>query len=127
MHELGIAGEIYRISREAVAAHGSGRIESVRVAVGELRGLDPELLTFAWQATTTHSPDSGSMLHVDWHPARQHCSSCRQDRSQDTAGWLPLCPECGHPLTVEGGLELDVLQVTFLADSIASSGDETRG
>lgn len=114
MHELGIAMEIYRISRDAVAGHGAGRLESVRVAVGELRAVDPELIKFAWAATVAGGPDAGSELIVDWHPAVQRCETCDADKSRDTAGWLPLCPDCSSPLSVEGGLELDVLQVSYL-------------
>ena len=36
---------------------------------------------------------------------------------------MRLCPDCGLPLEVRGGEELDVLEVTYLADIDALAGD----
>lgn len=116
VHELSIAQEIYRMSRDAVASHGPGRLESVRVAIGELTAIEPDLLVFAWQALTEGGADAGSTLAVEWHGARQHCPACDADKPRAQASWLHLCPDCGGVLVVSGGDELDLLQVTFLPD-----------
>ncbi len=116
MHELSIAHEIYRTSRAAVAAHGTGRLERVKVAVGELTAIEPDLLTFAWEALTGGGPDAGSVLEVEWHPARQLCAACKAEKPRARGTWLRVCPDCGEALQVSGGEELDVLQVTFLPD-----------
>jgi hydrogenase nickel insertion protein HypA len=114
VHELSIAHEIYRTSRAAVAAQGEGRIESVRVAVGELSAVEPDLLVYAWEAVVAEGPDAGARLDVDWHPARQHCPACGSQAERAPGSWLRLCPGCDQPLVVEGGDELDVLQVVFV-------------
>ena len=126
MHELSIAQEIYRTSRAAVAAHGTGRLERVKVAVGELTAIEPELLTFAWEALTGGGPDAGSVLEVEWHPARQLCAACNAEKPRAERSWLPVCPDCGKPLQVSGGQELDVLQVAFLPDG-AEGGRSEEG
>jgi hydrogenase nickel incorporation protein HypA/HybF len=113
VHELSIAEEIYRVSRAAVADHGSGRLERVTVAVGELSAIEPDLLSFAWQALTESGPDAGSTLEVEWHAARQFCAACKSDKPRSDGSWLRLCPDCGTPLAVTGGMELDVMRVTF--------------
>ena len=107
------------MSRDAVASHGLGRLESVRVAIGELTAIEPELLAFAWQALTDGGPDAGSALEVEWHGARQHCPSCNADKPRAPSSWLRLCPDCGGVLVVSGGDELDLLQVTFVPDEPA--------
>ncbi len=116
MHEMGIALEIYRTCRDAVAQHGPGRIERVAVAVGELAAVEPDLLRYAWEAVVADGPDAGALLEVEWHPARQHCAECDAPRERTEGSWLRLCPQCGGILTVTGGDELDVLQLTFAAD-----------
>jgi len=73
---MGIALEIHRVCREAVRHHGAGRIESVRVAVGELTAVEPELLRFAWEAVVAGGPHAGSELEVVWCRATQRCSRC---------------------------------------------------
>ncbi len=124
MHELSIASEIYRVAREAVAPYGPGKVEQVRVAVGELRALEPELLRFAWEALVTGSPDQGSTLDVMWCPAKQYCEQCAAEKHREPGSWLALCPDCQHPLRVEGGMELDLLQVTYLTeDEIRQAGE----
>jgi hydrogenase nickel incorporation protein HypA/HybF len=116
VHELSIAHEILRTCRGAVAGHGPGRLETVRVAVGELSAIEPELLRFAWEALTAEGPDAGSRLDVEWRPARQHCLACGEDKPRSAGTWLRVCPDCGAVLEVDGGDELDVLQLTFVPD-----------
>ena len=109
MHEMGVVQEVYRIAREAADANGGGRLTSVTVAVGELAAIEPDLLSFAWEAVTAAGPDAGSKLLVEWHPARQICSACGVVAERAPGSWLRLCPACSLPLRIEGGDELDVL------------------
>ncbi len=115
MHELAIAHEIYRSCRAVVAEQGGGRLTEVRVAVGELTAIEPELLAFAWEAVVAEGPDRGTVLHVEWRPARQLCPRCQRDARAGRRAWLLVCPACQGPLTLEGGDDLDIVQVAFLA------------
>ncbi len=113
MHELSLVTEIYRTARRAVESNGGGRIEVVRLAVGELAAVEPDLLAFAWEAVTAETPDAGSRLDVDFRPARQTCAACGDVPERAPGSWLRLCPRCDGPLGIEGGDDLDVLNVTF--------------
>jgi hydrogenase nickel incorporation protein HypA/HybF len=110
---MGIAIEVYRACRQAVAEHGDGRIEKVRLAVGELSAVEPDLIEFAWQALIADTGDAGAALEITWCPAQQVCEPCGEAKPRSEGSWLRLCPDCGHPLQVTGGDELDVLEVTF--------------
>ena len=127
MHEMGIALEIHRVCREAVADRGPGRIEKVRVAVGELSAIEPDLLRFAWEAVVRETPDEGAELEVDWHPARQVCPSCGPVAERAPGRWLRLCPACGAPLAVSGGTELEVLDLVYVSDDGDDGDDEEPG
>jgi len=113
VHELSIAQEVLATSDRLLAEHGGARLLRVRVAVGELTAVEPDLLRFAWEALTAGGRDAGCLFEVEWHPARQRCPACRADKPRGGRSWLPLCPDCGGPLEVEGGQELDLLQVEF--------------
>jgi hydrogenase nickel incorporation protein HypA/HybF len=113
VHELSIALSLYATCRNLVQERGPGRLERVRVAVGELSAVDPELLSFAWQAVTEGGPHAGATLDIDWRPARAHCPSCHADQPPSQAGWLHLCQACGAALAIEGGTELDLLQLSI--------------
>ena len=116
MHEMGIALEIHRVCREVVAEQGGGRIDSVRMAIGELAAVEPDLLTYAWEAVIAGGSDEGARLVVEWHPARQFCAQCDEDKNRSEGSWFKICPDCGQPLAVNGGDELDVLAVTIATD-----------
>jgi len=117
VHELGIAIRVYEACREALRHQPPGRIEKVRLAIGELSAVEPDLIRFGWQAVTADTPDAGAELEVVWCPAVQRCEACGEDKRQRDAVWLPLCPDCGQLLQVAGGTELDVLQLTYLTES----------
>ena len=123
VHEMGIAIEVYRTCRETVEAHGGGRLQRVRLAVGELSAVEPELLVYAWEAVVIDGPDADAELEVVWCPADQHCATCDEAKERSEGSWMRLCPDCGLPLQVSGGDELDVLDVTFEADGPDGVGD----
>ncbi len=123
MHETSIAMAIHGSAREAVAHLGPGRLETVKVAVGELSAVEPELLRFAWEAVVAGGPDQTARLEIEWRTATQYCVRCRRPASRPRGTWLRLCERCSEPLRIEGGDELDVLQVAFLTDDEAREGD----
>ena len=116
VHEMGIAIEVYRTCRQTVEKHGGGRLSKVRLAVGELSAVEPELLVYAWEAVVIDSPDAGADLVVDWCPAEQVCASCGEAKDRSEGSWMRICPDCGLPLQVSGGDELDELELSFEVD-----------
>ena len=126
MHETALAMEIHRASLLAVRTHGSGHLDRVKVAVGELSAVEPELLVFAWEAIVSGTPDEGCELEVEWHPSRPRCPECDLDKPLIPGSWLQACPDCGAPLILTGGKELDLLQVSYIPDSGSSGGENVR-
>lgn len=116
MHEMGIALEVYRLCREAVAEHGPGRIDRVHLAIGELSAVEPDLIGFAWEAVTAETPDAASELAVRWCPATQSCSECGVIPDRVDGTWLRLCPRCSLPLALAGGDELDIENIEYVSD-----------
>jgi hydrogenase nickel incorporation protein HypA/HybF len=116
MHEMGVAAEVRRIARASVADRGPGRITCVRLAVGDLAAIEPELLAYAWDALVQGTPEEGATLEVDWRPAKQTCRTCGDLSGRAPGSWLRLCPHCDGLLRVTGGDDLDVLQVVFEED-----------
>jgi hydrogenase nickel incorporation protein HypA/HybF len=116
VHEFGIATNLYEACREAVSGQPPGRIDRVRIRVGELAALEPELIVFAWQAVTTDTPDAGAGLEVEWWPAEQHCPACGEAKPRGEGSWLRLCPDCGGVLRVSGGTGVELLQLTYETD-----------
>ena len=60
VHEMGVAAEAYRLSRERLGDAG-GRLVRVHLAVGELSAVEPDLLRFAWTAVPEGGPDGAAL------------------------------------------------------------------
>ncbi len=113
MHELSIATEVYRSCRAEIDRRGGGTLEQITAVVGELSGVEPRLLVYAWEAVVAGGPDEGARLAVQWRPARQRCPGCGPVAEHQPGTWLRLCPGCSRPLLVEGGDELDILSIGY--------------
>ena len=124
MHELGLAHDVLRACAAQVPA--GGRITRVRLIVGDLAAVEPDLLRFGWQAVVEGTPHAGSVLEIDWRPARQVCEACGEIPERAAGSWLKLCPRCERPLRVEGGQELEVRDLTYETDDEAAGVTDAR-
>ncbi len=107
MHELSIATAILeRVEQEAANRPGA-RITRVGVRVGELSGVDPDALSFGFEALVKGSSLEPLALEINFCPRRQQCRACgREFTAPDSE---TRCPACGHENTVcVGGEELDL-------------------
>jgi hydrogenase nickel incorporation protein HypA/HybF len=121
VHELSLAQDTLRVCEQRLR-HRPGRIERVRLAVGELSAVEPDLLRYAWDAVTDGGPHAGAVLEVDWRPARQRCGACGSIPERPAGSWLRQCPDCGQPLLVDGGRELEVLELRYRPRAAAQAG-----
>ena len=100
MHELSIAEGIVEAVEKTAAAQAIDRVLSVRVAVGELAGVDIEALKFAWLSVTREGLLKGA--------GKAWCLDCGKEVPLHRHG--EPCPECGgYHLTATQGHELRVL------------------
>jgi Zn finger protein HypA/HybF involved in hydrogenase expression len=114
VHELSVAEAIERAALAARPA-GAGRLVRARVVVGELASLEPELLLAAWRTLAAAGAEPGATLEIEWRPARQTCAACGEVEERRPGTWLRTCPFCRGPLALEGGGELDLVQLEFEA------------
>ena len=107
MHELGIATSILERVKRAAAEHPGAAIHKVGVCVGELSGVDPGALAFAWEALTQDSPWEPVALEIDFRRRMQRCRECGHEFETDA--FLTECPRCEslHTETIAGE-ELDI-------------------
>ena len=113
MHELSIALELWRLCRAESDERSGLRVLNVHIAVGELASIDPTLLEYAWNDVAAGARGAAPKLVVDWCPAHQVCARCGEIAGRQPGSWMRLCPECEAPLRVEGGGELDLLEIEF--------------
>jgi len=107
LHEISIAAAILdRVAAEA-ARYAGVRFTKVGVRVGELSGVDPEALSFGFEALTRESPWERLALEIEYCPRMQRCRQCQHTFT--SANYETDCPKCGAADTIlAAGEELDI-------------------
>ncbi|MEW2288714.1 hydrogenase maturation nickel metallochaperone HypA [Streptomyces sp. NPDC047841] len=111
MHELSIATAIVEQAAEIARADGVTGVASVTVRVGELAGVVPDALHFAFEVARDGTALAGARLVVEQVTARAWCGGCAEEFA---LGMPPFfwCPRCDRPSQeLLGGRELEITDV----------------
>lgn len=105
MHEVSLVEALMaRVGEEARARHAVS-VHRVHVRIGELSGVEPELLRSAFQLLRAGTPCDGAELLIARQPASWRCPAC----ATTLAPGDPLqCPVCGAPATLTQGDEISI-------------------
>ena len=107
MHELGIAESILNRATRESALRGEARITGIGIRVGELSGVDPSALSFAWEALVKDTPLEDVVLEIDFRKRTQRCAACAREFESNML--FSACPDCASEETIcISGDELDI-------------------
>jgi hydrogenase nickel incorporation protein HypA/HybF len=103
MHEYSIVQAL--VARVGVEAHAQGAtaVHRLSVRIGELSGVDPELLTTAYDTFRERTICDGAQLDLQVVPARWECPECGRVIAR---GEVLTCPECQLPARLSQGDEI---------------------
>jgi hydrogenase nickel incorporation protein HypA/HybF len=128
MHELAICqallGEVTRIAEE----RGAGEVTSIVVSVGPLSGVEPGLLSRAFEVARAGSIAARAGLVIEPAPLVVRCRECGAEG--EAAPQALLCPSCGGwRVDVVSGDDLLLRQLTLtpLPGSARDEGGEEEG
>jgi len=93
MHELGIANSILEGVAAELRRRPGARATKVGVRIGELAGVDPDALRFAFEALTVDTSQSALVLDVEYVASRSRCRECCHEF--EVQNYELLCPACG--------------------------------
>jgi hydrogenase nickel incorporation protein HypA/HybF len=103
MHEYSLVQSLMeRIAQEA-SARAAVAVHRVRVTIGELSGVEPELLESAFEIVRDGTLCAMAVLEVRRVPARWECAQCRRPIA---AGQVLQCGACGSPARLAEGDEI---------------------
>jgi hydrogenase nickel incorporation protein HypA/HybF len=111
MYELSVAQEVYCRSRASADEQGARELENVRVAIGELAGVDVHLLHSAWSFVTAESADENARLEIVKVPAHQVCPQC--GAQPEKHNFPTYCERCKCHMRVESGDRVELLEIRF--------------
>jgi len=90
---MGIANSILTGVADELERRPGARALKVGVRIGELAGVDPDALSFAFEALTLDTPLAGLVLDVEYRAPRSRCRDC--GREFEVKKFELLCPGCG--------------------------------
>jgi hydrogenase nickel incorporation protein HypA/HybF len=103
MHEYSIVQALLeRVAQEA-AARGASSVTRLTVSVGELSGVEPELLATAYRTFRERTICSQAPLEIRRVAAAWACPRCE---TQLEPGAILRCVRCNGPATLRSGDEI---------------------
>ena len=103
MHEYSIVQSLLdRVESEA-AARGATAVHKLRLQIGEMSGVETDLLRSAYETFTDRSICAGAELEIVPVPVRWGCPACGSE--VPPVGAL-RCADCGGPARMVAGDEL---------------------
>jgi hydrogenase nickel incorporation protein HypA/HybF len=107
MHELSIMQSALNLALERAREAQGSRVHLIRLRVGQLSGVVPDALQFAFEALSPGTPAEGGQLAIEHVPARFWCAACL--REFEVEDLLPECPDCHGPSAeLRAGRELEI-------------------
>ncbi len=107
MHELSIADAILDSVRAETQKRPGSHVVKVGVRIGALSGVEPEALSFGFNALVQGTDLEPLVLEVVSVPRRQRCPICTLNFEASEENLA--CPHCGHAETeLAGGEEMDL-------------------
>ena len=110
MHEVALAEGVLRIVMDAARSNAASRVHTVWVELGALAHVEPDALTFCFDAVTRGSIAEGARLDVARTAGIAWCMRCSVQVPLAKLG--DACPHCGsYQLQVLHGDEMRVKEI----------------
>ena len=93
MHELAVAQALVEQVAAVIRQHQASRATAVRVRIGPLAGVVPELLASAFPLAAAGSRMAGAELELALAPIRVRCQTCGAET--EAAMNRLICGDCG--------------------------------
>lgn len=101
---------------DIAAAHGAHGVQTVRLRIGPLSGMDAALLETAWPLASAGSVAQGAQLQVENLPVRVRCRDCDAESAAEPS--CLLCGACGGYRTqLLSGDEMLLVGVELVTES----------
>jgi hydrogenase nickel incorporation protein HypA/HybF len=111
MHELSVAHAVVSTVIDSLP-NPAPRVLQVRLLIGELSGIVPQALEFAYDVAADGTPLADAALVIERSPVRIACPTCGEQQLSGTTDFS--CPKCGVPCgDVVSGKELEILDITL--------------
>lgn len=110
MHEAGIMQEALDRILETARGAGARQVDRIQLRIGELSGVVPEALLFAFDSLKHGTVAGEAKLEIETVSAAYHCHGCGAEFiARDLVEPCPRCA-CANPSLIRG-LEIELVAV----------------
>jgi hydrogenase nickel incorporation protein HypA/HybF len=102
MHELSVVASLFEILEEKVQEQNGKRITLVKLQIGTLSGIVPELLATAFDIYKKDTIADGAELIIDVVPLKVQCNDCLKIMVKDEFTFICDFCESTNIQTLEG-------------------------
>jgi hydrogenase nickel incorporation protein HypA/HybF len=121
MHEMGIANSILDGVAKEIGRHPGSRPTKVGVRIGELAGVDPDALRFAFEALTAGTDLAHLQLEIEYRAPHARCRDCAGE--YEIHNYELICPACqSHNGRCISGDELEFAYLEVEEDEPCAAG-----
>ncbi len=111
MHEYSLVQALVSRVEELARERKATQVHGLAVRIGELAGVDPELLQTAYDTFRAGTICEGAAMKLTQVPASWTCPRCRRPIAR---GAVLRCPDCDVPAQLDDGsdaLTLDAIDL----------------
>lgn len=119
MHEYSIISALVDQVEASARAHPGAYVVKVHVAIGELAGVELELLATAFDTFRAGTVCARAELAIEPRPARWRCPKCKAPIAR---GAVLRCEPCNAPARLESGDEIVLQRVELEQDDDSPPG-----
>ena len=121
MHELSIIESVLQTVETVALENGARAVTAIRLQVGPLGGVVPELLESAFEAARQGTLAERAVLTIEIPPLRVRCRTCGAE--SEPAGLNFVCLSCASPdAEIVRGAEITLMSVELETDGPDSTG-----
>lgn len=108
MHEYSIVQSLVERVGEEMRRAEATAVHGIVISIGELSGVEPELLATAYETFRTGTVCERATLQIRKVPAAYRCFSCDREIARSA---ILRCPYCSRPARLEAGDEITLERI----------------
>lgn len=105
MHEMALCEGVIEIIEEEARRHAFSKIKTVWLEIGALSQVEPEAMSFCFEAVASRSIAAGAHLEIIRVPGAAWCMPCMKSVTLEKR--YDPCPSCGgYQLQITAGEDM---------------------
>ena len=116
MHEISIAESIVQIAEAKAREQNARSIQVIKLRLGTFTTIVAEALQFAFEICRAGTLARNASLEIESVPMVVRCVVCEAE-TQPAGGVCLICEQCGFPLEIVSGEELQIEYIEVDSDT----------